>query len=40
MAFNFQNGKNRIKLLTEYEGVIKIGLGGNAIFAAFMSGRK
>jgi hypothetical protein len=40
VAYNFQTGKNKIKLLTEYENVTKKVLFGNAVLAALMSGRK
>jgi hypothetical protein len=40
VAYNFQTGKNKIKLLTEYEGVTQKVLFGNAVLAALMSGRK
>jgi hypothetical protein len=40
VAYNFQTGNNRIKLLMEYEGVIQKVLFGNAVLAALMSGRK
>jgi hypothetical protein len=40
VAYNFQTGNDKIKLLTEYEGVIQKGLFGNAVLAALMSGRK
>jgi hypothetical protein len=40
VAYNFQTGSNKIKLLTEYEGVIQKVLFGNAVLAALMSGRK
>jgi DUF917 family protein len=40
MAYNFQTGNNKIKLLTEYEGVTQKVLFGNALLAALMSGRK
>jgi hypothetical protein len=37
VAYNFQTG-NKIKLLTEYEGVTQKVLFGNAVLAALMSG--
>jgi hypothetical protein len=40
VAYNFQTGNNRIKLLTEYEGVTQKVLFSNAVLAALMSGRK
>jgi hypothetical protein len=40
VAYNFQTGKNKIKLLTEYEGVTQKVLFGNAVLAILMSGRK
>jgi hypothetical protein len=40
MAYNFQTGNSRIKLLTEYENVTQKVLFGNAVLAALMSGRK
>jgi hypothetical protein len=40
VAYNFQTGNNKIKLLTEYEDVTQKVLFGNAVLAAFMSGRK
>jgi hypothetical protein len=40
MAYNFQTGNNKIKLLTEYEDVTQTVLFGNAVLAALMSGRK
>jgi DUF917 family protein len=40
VAYNFQTGNNKIKLLTEYEGVTQKVVFGNAILAALMSGRK
>jgi hypothetical protein len=40
VAYNFQNGNNKIKLLTEYEVVTQNVLFGNAALAALMSGRK
>jgi hypothetical protein len=39
VASNFQTGNNKIKLLTEYEGVTQKVLFGNAVLAALMSGR-
>jgi hypothetical protein len=39
VAYNFQTGNNKIKLLTEY-GVTQKVLFGNAVLAALMSGRK
>jgi DUF917 family protein len=40
VAYNFHTGNNKIKLLTEYEGVTQKVLFGNAVLAALMSGRK
>jgi hypothetical protein len=40
MAYNFQTGNNKIKLLTKYEGVTRKVLFGNAVLAALMYGRK
>jgi hypothetical protein len=40
VAHNFQTGKNKIKLITEYEDVTQKVLFGNAVLATFMSGRK
>jgi DUF917 family protein len=40
VAYNFQTGNNKIKLLTEYEGITQKVLFGNAVLAALMSGRK
>jgi hypothetical protein len=40
VAYNFQTGKNKIKLLTEYEDVSQKVFFGNAVLAALMSGRK
>jgi hypothetical protein len=40
VAYNFQTGKNKIKLLMEYEDVTQKDLFGNAVLAALMSGRK
>jgi hypothetical protein len=40
VAYNFQTGNNKIKLLTEYEGVTQKLLFGNAVLAALMSVRK
>jgi hypothetical protein len=37
VAYNFQTGNNKIKLLTEYEGVTQKVLFGNAVLAALMS---
>jgi hypothetical protein len=37
---NFEIGKNKTKLLTEYESVTQKGLFGNAVLAALLSGRK
>jgi hypothetical protein len=33
MAYNFQTGNNKIKLLTEYEGVTQNVLFGNAVLS-------
>jgi hypothetical protein len=38
VAYNFQTGNNKIKLLTEYEGVTQKVLFGNAVLAALMLG--
>jgi hypothetical protein len=38
VAYNFQTGNNKIKLLTEYESVTQKVLFGNATLAALMSG--
>jgi hypothetical protein len=40
VAYNFQTENNKIKLLTEYEGVTQKVLFGNAVLAALISGRK
>jgi hypothetical protein len=40
VAYNFQTGNNKIKQLTEYEGVTQKVLFGNAVLAELMSGRK
>jgi hypothetical protein len=40
VAYNFQTGNNKMKLLTEYESVTQKVLFGNAVLAALMSGRK
>jgi hypothetical protein len=40
VAYNFQTGNNKTKLLTEYEDVTQKVLLGNAVLAALMSGRK
>jgi hypothetical protein len=40
VAYNFEIGNDKIKLLTEYENVTQNVLFGNAMLAAFMSGRK
>jgi hypothetical protein len=40
VAYNFQTGNNKIKLLTEYEGVTQKVLFGNAVLAALLSGSK
>jgi hypothetical protein len=40
VAYNFQTGNNKIKVLTEYEVVTQKVLFGNAVLAALMSGRK
>jgi hypothetical protein len=40
VAYNFQTGNNKIKLLTESEGVTQNVLFGNAVLAAFTSGRE
>jgi hypothetical protein len=36
VAYNFQTGKNKIKLLTEYEGVTQKVLFGNAVLAVLL----
>jgi hypothetical protein len=40
VAYNFETGNKKIKLLTEYEDVTQKVLFGNAVLAALMSGRK
>jgi hypothetical protein len=40
VAYNLQTRNNKIKLLTEYEGVTQKVLFANAVLAALMSGRK
>jgi hypothetical protein len=40
VAYNFQTGNNKIKLLTEYEGITQKVLFDKAVLAALMSGRK
>jgi hypothetical protein len=40
VAYNFQTGNNKTKLLTEYEDVTQKVLFGNAVLAALMSGKK
>jgi hypothetical protein len=40
VAYNFQTGNNKIKLLTEYESVTHKLLFDNAVLAALMYGRK
>jgi hypothetical protein len=40
MAYNFQTGKNKTKLLMEYENSTQKVLFYNAVLAALMSGRK
>jgi hypothetical protein len=40
MAYNFQTGNSKIKLLMEYESVIQKVLFGNAVLAVLMSARK
>jgi hypothetical protein len=40
MAYSFQIGNNKIKLLSEYENITQRVLFGNAILAALISGRK
>jgi hypothetical protein len=40
VAYNFQTGNNKMKLLMEYEGVTQKVLFGNSVLAALMSGRK
>jgi hypothetical protein len=40
VAYNFQTGNNKIKLLMEYESVTQGVLFGNAVLAALMYGRK
>jgi hypothetical protein len=39
MAYNFQTGNNKTKLLTEYVNVTQKVLFGNGVLAALMSGR-
>jgi hypothetical protein len=40
VAYNFQIGNNKTKLLTEYENVTQKVLFGNAVLASLMSGTK
>jgi hypothetical protein len=40
MAYNFQTGNNKIKLLTEYESVTQKVSFGNAKLTALISGSK
>jgi hypothetical protein len=40
VAYNFQTGSNKIKLLMEYENVTPNVLFGNAVLVALESGRK
>jgi hypothetical protein len=40
VAYNFQTGNNKTKLLTEYENVTQKVLFGNAVLAALMSERE
>jgi hypothetical protein len=40
VAYNFQTGNNKIKLLMEYENVTQKVLYGNTVLSALMSGRK
>jgi hypothetical protein len=40
VAYNFQTGNNKIKLLMQYEDVTQKVLFGNAVLVALMSGRK
>jgi hypothetical protein len=40
VAYNFQTGKKKIKLLTEYKIITQQVLFDNATLAAFMHGRK
>jgi hypothetical protein len=40
VAYNFQTGNNKIKLLTEYESVTQKVLFGNALIAVLISRRK
>jgi DUF917 family protein len=40
MAYNFQTGNNKIKLLTEYKGLTQKVLFGNTALATLISGRK
>jgi DUF917 family protein len=40
VAYNFQTGNNKIKLLMEYEDVTQEVSFGNAVLATLMSGRK
>jgi hypothetical protein len=38
VAYNFETGKNKMKLLTEYENVTQKVLFGSAVLAALISG--
>jgi hypothetical protein len=40
VAYNFQTGKNKIKLLMEYQNVTQKSLFRNTVLAALMTGRK
>jgi hypothetical protein len=40
VGYNFQNGKNKIKMFKEHESLTPKVLFGNAVLAALMSGRK
>jgi hypothetical protein len=40
MAYNFQTGNNKIKLLMEYEGVLQKVLFVNAVISVLITGRK
>jgi hypothetical protein len=40
VAYNFQIGKNKLKLLMEHESITQKVLFGKAVLAALISGRK
>jgi hypothetical protein len=40
VTYNFQIANNKVKLLTEYEGVTQKVLFGDTVLATLMSGRK